>query len=390
VKTVHPDKLARNFERIFDGEPVLYRAPGRVNLIGEHTDYNDGLVMPMNTALYTWAAVSPRSDRQVRAHSTLFDETFSFDLEGIEPGDAPAWAEYLKGVAGVLQAEGHDLRGADILIDGEIPLGGGLSSSASLEAAVGVALLGNAGRRAGRMDLALMCQRAEHEFAGVPCGIMDQAVITACPRRHAMMLDCRSLESRFIPLPEKLCLLVVDSGVKHELGDGGYRQRREECERALDVLRGNDPSVASMRDVTLALVDRCETQLGGLPYRRARHVVTEIQRVVDAAQAIATDDLEALGAILDASHASLRDDFMVSCAELDFLVHTAGETPGVYGSRMVGGGFGGCTLSLVDPDCLEDVRGHILRAYQSYAGSEPWHHVVRSAGPAGRYVKGAE
>lgn len=380
---VNPNDLKQKFEQLFGAEPALYRAPGRVNIIGEHTDYNDGFVMPMNTAVFTYAAAKPRNDRTVRAHSVLFSETFEFSLDGIAAGGAPAWAEYLKGVAFVLQDEGFDLCGADILIAGEIPLGGGLSSSASLEAVIGVALLGCAGLQAEPMKLALICQRAENEFAGVPCGIMDQAVICCCPGDHAIKLDCRSLDIEAIRLPEDLCLLVVDSGVKHQLSDGGYKQRREECDFAIALLASKEQGVTSYRDLTPAMVENYQSELGELPFRRARHVVSEIARVLKAEQAIARQDLEALGEILNASHASLRDDFMVSCKELDFLVDTANETPGVYGTRMVGGGFGGCTISLVDPACLEDARAHIVRAYEEFSGKEPWNHVVQSAPAAG-------
>jgi galactokinase len=377
------DRVAGAFEQRFGRRGVLFRAPGRVNIIGEHTDYNDGFVLPTNTALYTYVAAAPRADGVVRAHSARFDDTFEFTLTGLRPGDAPAWAGYVKGVAAMLQREGVALVGADLLIDGDVPLGGGLSSSASLEAALGVALLDCAGGRMEPMQLALACQRAEHEFAGVPCGIMDQAVIAACPRDHAMLLDCRSLEASFIHLPRELCLLVVDSGVKHSLGDGGYRQRREECDFALEWLAAREPGVASYRDVDLAMLQRHAGALDEAPFRRARHAVTETRRVLEAVAALERGDLAALGAILDASHASLRDDFAVSCRELDFLVETAQATRGVRGARMVGGGFGGCMIALVEPAALEAVRGRIVEAYRAFAGAEPWNHVVAPAPPAG-------
>lgn len=381
--SIDSGQLSKHFAGLFGKQPVLYRAPGRVNIIGEHTDYNDGFVMPMNTAVFTWVAAAPRNDRVVRVHSVLFDETIEFRLDDLEPGGAPAWAEYVKGVAFALQAGGYGLTGAEMMIDGEIPLGGGLSSSASLEAVIGVALLGSSGLEADPMELALMCQRAEHEFAGVPCGIMDQAVITTCPQGHAMKLDCRSLVPEFIPLPDDLCLLVIDSGVKHQLSDGGYKQRREECDAAIGLISSREEGVSSYRDVKLVMVDKYESELGELPYRRARHVVSETQRVREAVKAIVSNDLEGLGRLISESHASLRDDFMVSCKELDFIQLTASETPGVYGARMVGGGFGGCAIVLVDPACMEDARAHIVRAYKEFSGAEPWSHVVVSAPPAG-------
>lgn len=381
---IDPQTLVHDFKQRFGAAPVLYRAPGRINLIGEHTDYNDGFVMPTNTAVYTWLAAWPRQDRMIRIHSALFEETIAFDLDAIRPGGAPAWAEYAKGVAFVLQDEGHELRGADLLISGEIPLGGGMSSSASLEAVIATALLDCAGRQEDPMKLALMCQRAEHEFAGVPCGIMDQAVITCCPQGHAMKLDCRSLQPQFIRLPQELCVLVVDTGVKHRLSDGGYEQRREECARAVAVLARHAPEVDSLRAASLEMVERHAAEMGEKPYRRARHVVSEIQRVLDAEAALASADLAALGALLDASHASLRDDFEVSCAELDFLAETASGTPGVLGARMVGGGFGGCVITLIEPARLEPARESILGRYTDYSGKEPWNHLVQPAPPAGR------
>lgn len=380
---VKPSELADKFTTLFGAAAALYRAPGRVNLIGEHTDYNDGFVMPMNTAVFTYVAAAPRADRTVRAHSLLFGDTVEFSLDGIQPAGKQAWQEYVRGVASVLQEEGYGLGGADLLIAGEIPLGGGLSSSASLEAAVAVALLGCADLEADPMNLALACQRAEHAFAGVPCGIMDQAVICGCPEGHAMKLDCRSLESEFIPLPVDLCLLVVDSGVKHQLSDGGYGQRREECEFAIELLKSRAQTVTSFRDVTSAMVGRYRPELGENPFKRARHVVGEIQRVRDAARAIVAGDLATLGRIINESHESLRDDFNVSCRELDFLQETAVATPGVYGARMVGGGFGGCTLTLVDLARQDEVRARIVEAYREFSGSKPWTHAVVSTSPAG-------
>jgi galactokinase len=380
---VDPARMAARFKARFGRAGRLYRAPGRVNIIGEHTDYNDGFVLPTNTALYTWVVAAPRSDRVVRAHSVRFDESVEFGLERVAPGGALAWAEYVKGVAAVLGEEGVALRGADLLIDGDLPFGGGLSSSASLEAAVAVALLGCADATMAPVKLALACQRAEHEYAGVPCGIMDQAVITGCPKNHAMLLDCRSLEPAFPRLPDDLCLVVIDSGVKHQLSDGRYRQRRDECDYALEWLAAREDGVTSYRDVDLAMLERHAKKLDDAPLRRARHAVSETRRALAAVDALQNDDRVALGAILDASHASLRDDFMVSCRELDFLVETAQATRGVFGARMVGGGFGGCMIALADPAERDRVVSHVADAYRAYSGREPWRHVVAPAAPAG-------
>jgi len=364
-----------------------FRAPGRINIIGEHTDYNDGLVLPTNTALYTWLHVEARTDRNICVTARNLDESNSFSLDELEKSNNPGWIDYVKGVSAVLQAEGIALSGADLLIDGEIPLGGGLSSSASLELAIAIALLNIAGEELSAPEIALLCQRAERTYAGVSCGIMDQYSIACGQYGKAMMLDCRTLATEFITIPEKLALLVTDSGVKHKLPESGYNSRAEECSEAARMLAGVDSSVHSLRDASMDLIDSYRETLGDTLYRRSRHVVTEIRRVKDAFDAIGASDVEAIGTLISASHASLRDDFEVSCDEVESLVEIADSCDGVYGSRMVGAGFGGCVLSVVEAVKTDAVASNIRETYGPICGGEPWTHVVAPTGPAAEHCE---
>ena len=382
-----PHRIASEFHSRFSKQPRLFRAPGRVNIIGEHCDYNDGFVMPVNTALYTWLAIAPREDRLIRVHSANFDRTLSLHLDEVVRGDARQWFEYIKAVVWVLQAEGVALRGADILIHGDIPLGGGLSSSASLETVVAFALMELSAANIDRGRLALWCKRAENEFVGVACGIMDQTVISLSGPGYAMKLDCRSLEFDPVPMPEDARILVVDTGVHHQLNDGGFNARRQDCEDAVATLARHCDGISALRDVSMDLLDHHRDQLDEQMYRRARHVVTEIQRVHDAQIAMQHNDLEGLGRILNASHASLRQDFEVSCSELDTLTEIVRASEDVYGSRMVGAGFGGCAIALVKADRLEPVIETICLEYGELLGTEPWWHVVSPSDPVGEVAR---
>ncbi len=376
--------IGARFEALYGRSPALYRAPGRVNIIGEYCDFNEGFVMPVNTGLHTWLAAAPRADRLCRVHSTNFDATQTFHLDSLEPGDETPWLDYVKGVAWVLQDEGVRAPGLDVLIHGEIPLGGGLSSSASLESVLAYAWLDLAGAEINLSEMAQWCRRAENEYVGVQCGIMDQYVICLCPRGHAMKLDCRSLAFAPVPLPPGAGILVVETGVHHQLSEGGYNTRRSECEAAVTALAARDPHVEALRDVAPALLEAHGPDLEDAVYRRARHVVGEIRRVHAAEEAMRNHDLPALGALLNASHASLRDDFEVSCEELDTLTAIARDCPGVHGSRMVGAGWGGCAIALVDDERMESVREHVVSEYARHAGRTPWSHVVQDTHPVGR------
>lgn len=376
------------FKSRFGGSPILYRAPARVNIIGEHTDYNDGYVLPTTTALYTSLLISKRSDRVMRVYSARFDNEVLIDLDDIKRGTDDQWCEYVKGVAHILQSEGHSLCGADMHVDTEIPLGSGLSSSASLETVVGLALLDCAGIDIDRSALADICHRAELEFVGVRCGVMDQYTISCNAAGHALLLDCRSLHAESVPLFKGMELLVIDSGVSHQLQSGDYNSRRDECEEAVTILKTRHPELTSLRDLSFPDLEDSKDLLDDKLYRRCRHVVKEIDRVQVAASALRGEDVEQLGETLNASHASLRGDYEVSCNELDTLVEIATNCEGVYGARMMGAGFGGCTVNLVATPHLGQTIQKIRAEYGRQSGQQPWTHVVRPAQAVHRVESG--
>ena len=381
--TITSQSIHDEFTVRFGRQPKLFRAPGRVNIIGGHTDYNAGFVLPTSTGLYTWIAIAPRTDRILRAYSCRFDSMEDFDLDQIKGNNDGQWCEYVKGVASVLESAGYSLPGADIVIDGEIPLGGGLSSSASLETALAFALLDCAGVAIDRVELAQLCQRAECDFVGVRCGIMDQYVIARCTRDRAMKLDCRSLEFQSVAMPADARILVVDTGVQHQLPVGEYNSRREECEKAVALLSVEIPKLGSLRDLDLTQLEDKKQLLDDRLYRRCRHIVGENRRVLDAYSALQRGDVVQLGELISASHASLRDDYEVSCAESNALVEIMNACAGVYGARMVGGGFGGCALCLVDSPRLDQVTDEVRTEYGETLGRPPWAHAVTPSDPVG-------
>ena len=369
--------LSKEFAAHFPGQPRLFRAPARVNIIGEHTDYNDGLVLPTTTALYTWLAIAKRTDRILRVYSCKFDSLETIDLDRLEPGGNEQWFEYVKGVAAVLQQAGYKLNGADIVIDTDIPLGGGLSSSASMEVALGFALLDCAQCSIDPTLLATLCQRAEVEFVGVGCGIMDQYAIACSDFDQGILLDCRSMEARPAPLLKGAGLLIVDSGVKHQLPAGDYNARGEECAEAVALLSAELPEIRSLRDLTSAQLEAQQQRLGDRLFRRCRHVVTEIERVRQAFTALVSNDAPQLAAAINNSHASLRDDYEVGCAEVEKLVEVAMGCTGVLASRMMGAGFGGCTISLVETARMDQTINTIKSEYGRFLGRPVWTHIVK-------------
>jgi galactokinase len=360
--------LKRRFQELFGGSPRVFRAPGRVNLIGEHTDYNDGFVMPVAIHLSTWAAIAPRLDRKLVVHSENFSETL---VLGDSAGNS--WSRYVHGVARVLDGMGYSLQGANLLVHTELPIGAGLSSSAALEVAVGYALLRMSGIDLDRMDLARACQRAEHEFAGVRCGIMDQMIACHGRAQHALMLDTRSLEYALLPLRDDVSIVVCNTMVKHNLAATDYNTRRGECETAARAFG------RSLRDVTLSDLEKKRMNLDENVYRRARHVVTENARVQSGALALNSKNLGEFGRLMRESHCSLRDDYEVSCSELDIMAEIASSLDGVCGARMTGGGFGGCTVSLVRRDCVEKFRHVLTERYEKATGLRPEVYVCGTA-----------
>ena len=360
-----------------------YRAPGRVNIIGEHTDYNDGFVLPTTSSAYTNITAERRDDRQVHLTSLNLQDEKSFGLDDVAISDSPTWADYARGVAIEIEAHGIPLFGADITINGNIPIGGGLSSSASFEVGIAVALLDIAGVTLPEKRIAQLCQLAEVRFAGVNCGIMDQMAIAGCERGKAMLIDCRTLDTQHADIPDHLRLLVVDSGVRHLLPESDYNERATECADAVTILSRNNTGVNALRDVSIEMLNSSREELGDLLFRRAHHVVTENQRVLDAFDALQAEDLKTLGKLISQSHASLRDDFQISCGPVDQLVEIADACSGALGSRQIGGGFGGCVLCLTTDEHLDAVQKQITGEYGQVRGEDPWVHVVEPSDPAG-------
>ena len=359
------------FKDIYGGAPIVYRAPGRVNLIGEHTDYNQGFVMPAAIDRYVWTAIRSRDDRKVRIHSANYSDTAEFDLDEVMPVRKGDWSDYAQGVMVSLQNAGYNIRGADILISGDVPIGSGLSSSAAFEISVGFALLDQCGASIDRTELARMCQRAENEFVGMRCGLMDQ--FTACHGEvgKAIMLDCRTLEYESFEIPDDVSLVICNTMVKHELASSEYNSRRADCEEGSRILARSDPRITSLRDVTIDELDRRGSELPERIFWHCRHVVTENERVQEAAAALGSGDLEAFGTLMCESHRSLRDDFEVSSPELNLMVQIANMQEGVIGARMTGGGFGGCTINLVYKDATKEFIDTISREYDARMGITP-------------------
>lgn len=348
---------------------VVASAPGRVNLVGGHTDYNDGLVLPVAIDRRTAVAARPREDRTVRVHSTDVGETATFPLDAPDEVD-PRWAAYPAGVAWALGDVATPLVGADLVVAGDVPQGAGLASSAALEVATAFALVGVAGGdpTAARRSLATRCRRAENEFVGVDCGILDQFAAALCERDAALFLDCRTGETDLVPLARDAALLVVDTNVTHSLADSAYNERRRECERGVDLLAERIAGVEALRDVSSPAFERHADALPEPVRSRCRHVVSETERVRAAAAALRAGDLARVGALMDASHVGLREDYAVCCRELDLLVDLF-DREAVYGARMTGGGFGGSVVALVEARAVESVADAVTAAYERETGT---------------------
>lgn len=352
---------------------VVVRAPGRVNLIGEHTDYNDGFVLPMAIDRAVWIALRPRPDRLVRVHSLDLEASESFDLASLRHTDA-GWIEYLKGVAWALSDAGYALQGWEGVMAGDVPRGAGLSSSAAIELATARAFQAVAGFDWDATAMALIGQRAENDWVGVNCGIMDQMISAAGQAGHALLIDCRSLESQAVPLPAGTAVVILDTATRRGLVESAYNERRAQCEAAARYF-----GVRALRDVS---VDQFAAQAAGLDeltLRRARHVITENARTLAAADAMRRGDAAGLGRLMDASHSSLRDDFEVTNDALNVMVDCAQQAPGCYGARMTGAGFGGCAVALVDAERAPDFAGTVAERYQAQTSIVPAVYVCTAA-----------
>ncbi|MDM7920986.1 MAG: galactokinase [Pyrinomonadaceae bacterium] len=342
-------KLAHRFRQLYGDEPRVFRAPGRINLIGEHTDYNGGFVLPMAIERETAVAVRPRNDRRIHAHTLNYGESAEFDLDSVDTvATGPVWVRFVEGMARIIDSDVTRLRGANMMILSDVPPGAGLSSSAALETAVGFALISMTGGNVDRIALAKAGQRTEHDYVGAQVGIMDQFVSAHARAGHALLLDCRSLGFEHVPIDTaRVSVVICDTNVKHDLASSEYNVRRAECETAVRLLQADLPNITDLRDVSEAELDEYGTRLPQTIRLRARHVVTENARTLEAADALKLGDMNAFGWLMWESHRSLRDDYEVSSGELDTMVEIASRIEGVLGARMTGGGFGGSTVNLV-------------------------------------------
>jgi galactokinase len=374
------DKARQAYYARFQEYPeIIVRAPGRVNLIGEHTDYNDGFVLPIAIDRAAWVAASPRDDpwATVRAVDINNDEkAFSVDETPSSPG---GWADYPAGVVWSLRDAGYEIVGLNAVLTSDVPVGSGLSSSAAVEVAFAQTWNVLSALDISPSDLALLCQRAENEYVGVNCGIMDQ-MISACGREgHAMMLDTRDLERGYFSMPEGLAVVVADSMVRRSLSTSAYNTRRSQCEEAVSVLQNHDPEIKALRDVSTDVLEAHREEMSDIVYRRARHVVTENARVLEFSRELYHGNLAKVGELLIEGHQSLRDDYEVSIPELDTLVETAVEVQGCYGARLTGAGFGGCIIALVDEDAVPDVEAHLTEVYNAEYNKKPTVYITRPA-----------
>ena len=379
-------RLKSRFRELYGIEPEFsIRAPGRVNLIGEHTDYNDGFVFPAAIDFDVAIVGSRRKDRQVRAYSEHFSESSTFSLNDLQSSTDESWSNYVRGVAKILQMDGRELSGMNAVISGTVPIGSGLSSSAAIEVASCLAFETAGGFEVDAVDRALIGQRAEREFVGVQVGIMDQFISALGKADHALFIDTRSLEYEAVPLPsEGVTVLVADTNKQRGLVDSEYNTRRRECEEAVRLLSDRIPGIRALRDVPIDEFERYESDLPEKVRKRARHVISENERVLDSVAALKRGDVEKSGRLMNASHDSLRDDYEVSCRELDVMVNLAREVDGVFGSRMTGAGFGGCTVSLVADSEVPRFQEYVGPRYREMTGLEATFYVCRASDGARR------
>ncbi|HEV2834891.1 MAG TPA: galactokinase [Pyrinomonadaceae bacterium] len=367
---------------LINNSPHTFRAPGRVNLIGEHTDYNDGFVMPAAIDRSVFVRVWPREDRKLEIRSENFNDVVEFDLDQKYPAPRRHWSDYVIGVAVVLERAGYRLSGAFLHIRGEVPLGAGLSSSAAVEVATACALAAVSHHTIDGRELALLCQKAESEFVGAHVGIMDQFVALFGEAQRALLLDCRSLEFSLLPLPDTVNLVICNTMVKHALASSAYNERRAQCEEGVRILAKSLPHIKALRDVTIEELELYKRDLPDMVYRRCRHVVTENARVLAAAEALEQHDLRQFGRLMGESHRSLRDDYEVSSKELDVMVELANKVDGVYGARMTGGGFGGCTVNLVAVEKVEEFKRIVSQEYEQVMRRKPEIYICQASNGA--------
>lgn len=380
------ENIQHEFAEIFRVPPErVIHAPGRVNLIGEHTDYNGGFVLPMAIDREVLIATRARTDRMVRAVALDFNrEQTEFSLDAIRRDDMYTWSNYLRGVAHVMQRRGAKLPGLDLVIRGRVPIGAGLASSAALEVCAAVTFQVFSHFAIDKVDLAKLCQQAENEFVGVKSGIMDQFASLLARADHALLIDCRDLSHQFVPLPKGATIVICDTMKRRGLVDSEYNARRAECEEAVRRLNEKiDRPITTLRDVSASEFARFENDLPPIISRRARHVIHENERALDAVQAAKKNDLAAFGRLMNASHESLKNDYEVSREELDAMVEIAHEQPGCFGARLTGAGFGGATVNLVKADTAPAFVDNVAREYHARYGIEPQIYTCRAMNGAG-------
>jgi galactokinase len=363
-------------ERFGESPTYLVRAPGRVNLIGEHTDYNDGFVLPMAIDRAVWIALRPSANRTVKIHSLDFPEMISFSLDNYSKQTSSP-AEYVKGIAWALQGAGYELKAWEAVMKGDVPIGAGLSSSAALELAVAKAFSVLGGFEWDSTEMALLAQKAENKWVGVNSGIMDQMISASGKEGHALLIDCRSLDTEKLPLPQNTAIVVLDTGTRRELVTSAYNERREQCEKAARHF-----GVAKLRDVSLEQFESGKSDLDDVTMRRARHVVSENARVLEAREAMLKNDALRLGQLFNASHASLRDDFEVTNDALNIIVAIAQAQTSCFGARMTGAGFGGCAVALVDSEQVSDFTAQVEQAYSKQTAYQPAIYVCQASNGA--------
>ena len=377
--------LIEAFVRHFATQPThVAIGPGRVNLIGEHTDYNDGFVLPVALKRDVRIVMRARPDNHVRLYSLEYDEWFEFDLDKLAYNDQILWSNYVQGIAWSLQESGLTLTGIDGLISGNVPRGSGLSSSAALEVAAAKAFLTASGQPDALPgpQLAKAAQRAENQFVGVNSGIMDQFISVLGVENHALFIDCRSLDYQLVPFPENGALVIGNTKASRTLAGSAYNQRRQECETGVTLLQSVLPDIRALRDVSSAQLEEHKALLPVIVYRRCRHVVGENERVLQTVAALARNDLVEVGRLMNASHDSLRDDYEVSSSALDVMVEAMRSAPGCYGARLTGAGFGGCAVALVEPSAQQTIADIIYEKYPKVTNIWPEVYTTRASAGA--------
>jgi galactokinase len=380
--------ITKNHARRFGADPAVFLAPGRVNLIGEHTDYAGGFVMPAAIDFGTLAAVSPRNDDRVVIWSENLEEEIRHSLSGLPHRGGGHWSDYPLGVIRILRDAGYAVPALSLSIQGDVPLGAGLSSSASIEVATAFAALQLGGAQPEREEIAKLCQRAENTYVGASCGIMDQFIACRGEKDHALLLDCGSLKYRLAPIPRHLRLVIANTMVKHAHAGGEYGIRRGEVEEGTRMLRAHRPEIQLLRDATLEDLERWGGEMPDNVLRRCRHIITENLRTVAAADALEAGNLKKLGDLMAAAHASYRDDFEASCEEADIMVHLAQRLPGTVGARLTGGGFGGCTVNLVEEERAEEFSRRLKEEYRVATGIEAEIYQCRASSAAHAVTEG--